>query len=149
MPPENLRTQIKIKVGGVAHEDMLDDLIMAVVDTNMHLPAMCTVELFDDTMEWMEDAAIALGKTVEISFEGQPDPAETTDPDPVVLFKGEMTSIEPRFNVDGKATLLFRAYDKSHRLHRGKKTRTFLEATDSDIVSKIANEAGLTPEVET
>ncbi|MEP7357115.1 MAG: VgrG-related protein, partial [Anaerolineales bacterium] len=146
--PENLRTQIKIKVGGSVHEDMLDDLIMAVVDTNLHLPAMCTVELFDDTLEWMDDPAIALGKPVEISFEGQPDPAETTDPDPVVLFKGEITSIEPRFNDDGKATMLFRAYDKSHRLHRGKKTRTFTEQTDSDIISKIANEAGLTPDVE-
>jgi uncharacterized protein involved in type VI secretion and phage assembly len=148
MPPANIRSVITIKVGGKKHEDMLDDLIMVTVDTNLHLPAMCTVELFDDTLEWIEDDAIELGKPVEISFEGQADPSETADPPPIVLFQGEITSIEPRFNDDGKATMLFRAYDKSHRLHRGKQTRTFLESTDSDVVSKIAKEAGLTPEVE-
>ena len=42
-------------------------------------------------------------------------------------------------------TLVVRAYDKSHRLHRGKKTRIFAQQTDSGIASTIAGEAGLTP----
>ena len=144
-----LRAQVKIKVDGAEQTEMLDDLIAVTVDSNLHLPTMLTVELFDDTLEWIDDSSMDLGKEVEVMFSEQPDPDSTTGPLDKVIFQGEITSIEPRFNKDGKATLLFRAYDKSHRLHRGKRSRTFLDVTDSDIASKIAKEAGLTAVVDT
>jgi phage protein D/phage baseplate assembly protein gpV len=37
-----------------------------------------------------------------------------------------------------------RGYDKSHRLHRARKTRTFVQVTDADLAKKIAPEYGLT-----
>ena len=146
---QSLRAQIKITVDGTAHADMLDDLIAVTVDLNLHLPAMATVELFDEDLKWIKDSAVDLGKSLKLSFEEQPDPDDTTTVAPKVLFQGEITAVEPRFKADGKATVLYRAYDKSHRLHRGEQTRTFTDKTDSDIVTTIANEAGLTPEVET
>ena len=144
-----LRAGIAIKIGGTAQTDMLDGLIAVTVDSNLHLPAMLTVELFDDDLTWINDTKIELGKPVEVTFEEQPDPDSTEAPLKKLLFQGEITSIEPRFNRDGRATQLFRAHDKSHRLHRGKQSRTFLDATDSDIVSKIAKEAGLKADVDT
>jgi Rhs element Vgr protein len=144
-----LRAGITISVGGAAQNDMLDGLIAVTVDSSLHLPAMATVELFDDDQLWINDTKIELGKPVEITFEEQPDPDSTESPLKKLLFQGEITSIEPRFNKDGRATMLFRAYDKSHRLHRGKQSRTFLDSTDSDVVSTIAKEAGLTADVDT
>ena len=40
-----------------------------------------------------------------------------------------------------------RGYDRSHRLHKGRKTRTFLQQKDSEIAEQIAGEVGLTGEV--
>ena len=144
-----LRAQVKIKLGGSVQSDMQDAVMSVTVDSNLHLPAMLTVELFDNELKWVDGTIVELGKAVEITFEEQPDPESSTGPLDKVLFQGEITSIEPRYTKDGKATLLFRAYDKSHRLHRGKQSRTFLEVTDSDVASRIAQEAGLTPVVDT
>ena len=144
-----LRADIAIKIGGAAQTDMLDGLIAVTVDSNLHLPAMLTVELFDPDLDWVNDTKIDLGKPVEVTFDEQPDPDSTETPLKKLIFQGEITSIEPRYNSDGRATLLFRAYDKSHRLHRGKQSRTFLDVTDSDVVSKIAKEAGLKAVVDT
>lgn len=60
-----------------------------------------------------------------------------------VLIKGEITAVEPEFGQDGVASLLVRGYTRDHRLHRGKKVRTFLKMTDSDLVKKVGGEAGL------
>src|SRR5215510_4607170 len=125
-----LRAGITIKVGGTAQNDMLDGLIAVTVDSNLHLPAMLTVELFDDDMLWINDTTIELGKAVEITFKEQPDPDSTEAPLEKLLFQGEIAAIEPRFNKDGRAVMIFRAYDQSHRLHRGKQSRTFLDVTD-------------------
>src|SRR5260221_14119215 len=148
MADSSLRAQIKLKVGGANQTDMLGDLIAVAVDSNLHLPSMLTVELFDGEMEWVNDTTIDLGKAMEVTFEEQPEPDSTEAPLTKVLFQGEITSIEPHYNRDGRATLVFRAYDKSHRLHRGKQSRTFLEMTDSDIVGKIAKEAGLKSDID-
>src|SRR3989442_7249355 len=112
MADDTYRAQIKLKVGGADNTEMLDDLIAVTVDSNLHLPTMLTVELFDDTLEWIDDSSMELGNEVDVMFSEQPDPDSTTGPLDKVIFQGEITSIEPRFNKDGKATLLFRAYDK-------------------------------------
>ena len=41
-------------------------------------------------------------------------------------------------------TISVRAYDKSHKLNRERKTRTFQQMSASDMVKKVAGEAGLT-----
>ena len=40
--------------------------------------------------------------------------------------------------------MIVRGYDKSHRMNRGQKTRTFLKKTDSAIAKELASPAGLT-----
>src|SRR5579859_361867 len=145
----SLRAGIKVKLGGVVDDDLDNDVLTVTVDSNLHLPAMLVVELYDEDLKWVDDADIDLGKTVAVTFEEQEDPDNSSGPATKVLFQGEITAIEPRFTKNGLATLLIRAYDKSHRLHRGKHSRTFLDVTDSDVVTKIAREAGLSPEVDT
>jgi len=44
--------------------------------------------------------------------------------------------------------LVISGYDKSHRLHRGKKTRVFVQMSDSAIVQKIASECKLTNDID-
>jgi uncharacterized protein involved in type VI secretion and phage assembly len=58
------------------------------------------------------------------------------------LIKGEVTSVEAEFGNAGQR-LTVRGHDKSHRLHRARKYRTFLQQKDSDIASTLAGEASI------
>ena len=62
---------------------------------------------------------------------------------PALIFKGEITGIEPFADASGRPALTLRALNRLHRLARTRKSRVFEQQTDSDIVSAIAREAGL------
>ncbi len=64
------------------------------------------------------------------------------------LLTGEITAIEPEFSQAAGPTVLIRGYDQSHRLHRVKETKTYVQETDSDIAQKIARECGLKAKVD-
>ena len=134
--------QLFIKIGGSdITTDLMNVLHEAVIDTSLQLPSMFTLSFFDSELKWVDDAQLDLGKEVQIS-------AQTPDNQQGVLIKGEITALEPHFAADGTTMLVVRGYDKSHRLHRGKKTRTFLKVTDSDLVSRIAGEASLSAQTD-
>ncbi len=59
------------------------------------------------------------------------------------VFEGEVIAIEPSFSQAGGTSLTVRALDKVHRLGRGRKTKVFEEMTDSDVVSSVGSDAGL------
>jgi phage protein D len=59
------------------------------------------------------------------------------------LFKGEVISVEPGFQVEGSSTMTVRALDKSHRLGRGRKTRFWNDKKDSDVAKEVGAESGL------
>ncbi|HEY79304.1 MAG TPA: VgrG-related protein [Dehalococcoidia bacterium] len=144
MPKSELISHMAIKIGGKdAPAAMMHDLNEIVVDTSLHLPDMFTIEINDDSLEWMDSSLLDIGSSVEISAKAAGESAATG-----ILTKGEITAIEPEFPENGGTSVIIRGYDKSHRLHRGKKTRTFKEMSDSEIVKKIAQECGLTAKVE-
>ena len=55
------------------------------------------------------------------------------------LIRGEITALEPNYGPDG-IRLVATGYDRSHRLHLNRKTRTFQQMTASQIVSKVTSE---------
>ncbi|MFC1968054.1 VgrG-related protein, partial [Chloroflexota bacterium] len=61
----------------------------------------------------------------------------------VSLLKGEITAIEPEFLSGHISCFTVRGYDLSHRLHRGRYSRTFLKQSDVQIAQKIAGECSL------
>lgn len=62
------------------------------------------------------------------------------------VFKGELSGLEPRYQGGGKTTMLVRSYNKMHKLLGGRKSITFKDMSDKDIISKVAQEAGLSLE---
>ncbi|MDI7277647.1 MAG: VgrG-related protein, partial [Anaerolineae bacterium] len=144
MPAEpRLMDHFFIKVDGndVATE-VMDDLIEVTVDTSLHLPDAVTIHIHDERLRWIDEGPFVLGKEIEVS--AQPEGGGTSQ----VIFRGEITSLEPDFGEGTQATLLVRAYDRSHRLHRGTHSQAYLDVTDSDLASRIANEAGLRTQVD-
>jgi phage protein D len=64
--------------------------------------------------------------------------------DPVPVFRGEVVRIDPVFHA-GEAVVVVHAFDRLHRLTRGRKTRTFEDVTDADLLRVVAEENGLVP----
>ena len=100
-------------------------------------------QAFDQLRTLGTGRAKDIGKEVEILAAPAEESGTEAESKAVLLLKGEITALEPDFPADGKTSLVVRGYDKMHRLHRGRQTKTFLQVSDSDLVSKIAKEAGL------
>src|SRR4030042_1222011 len=147
MPADTkLMSQMYLKIAGKnASTEMMADLKELVVDTSLHLPDMFTIYLADTILKWVDSPEWAIGKEVDIRGKKG---AEAARPATSLITKGEITAIEPEMTEEGATNVIIRGYDKTHRLQRGKKTRTFIQCTDSDIVSKIASEAGLSAQTD-
>jgi uncharacterized protein involved in type VI secretion and phage assembly len=97
------------------------------------------------TAPWTHMSKFAIGKKIKIGFTS----STTGDPNyddasTAYILEGEITAIETDFTEEAKAPIIIRGYDVSHRLHRGRCSQSFLNMTDSDIVSKLARESGIT-----
>ena len=120
---------------------MMSAVISVEVDDSLTLPDMFTIHLGDPNLEWIDNDTFSLGTTVEIAARvegGQ----ETT------ILAGEVTGIEPYLSSEAGNSVIIRGYDRSHRLNRNKVTKSFVQMTDSDIASAIANDAGLQTQVD-
>ncbi len=107
-----------------------------VVDTSLHLPDMFSIELDDSSLTFIDSDQLAIGNQVEISAQSAGESRATP------LTKGVIVAIEPDFEEDNTSVTI-RGYDKSHHLHRGRKTRVFQQVKDSDMVTRIAQECGV------
>ena len=111
------------------------------VDVSVDLPSMFAfVVTSSDAQEqespWVDNEDLfSVGNVVEIRM------GEASDL--TTLITGEITALEPEFVTSRIPILKVRGYDRRHRLQRGRKTRTFLQKTDSDIATQIGGEAGL------
>jgi phage protein D len=64
------------------------------------------------------------------------------------VFQGEITKISPTFPDSGMPTVAIEGHTRLHWLERDRKTRTFQQMTAAQIVARIAQDAGLTPQME-
>ncbi len=132
---------------------LADDVIRMVVDTNLHMPGMFEIHIAENSAplgmyKWIDSPMFAIGGKVKIA--ASPQPANNLPPAPAMpqpLISGEITAVEAHFNEGGSAVLVVRGYDPSHRLHRGRKTQTYLMMTDSAIIQQISAAAGLVAQV--
>lgn len=126
--------------------DVETHVATVTLDQEQGLPAMFTLELVgsddqDGEVAWIDDADLfAVGNVAELKL-GYGDERES-------LIVGEITGLEPEFAFDRRPGLTVRGFDRLHRLQRGRKTRTFTQLKDSDAAAQIANEVGLSPDVE-
>ena len=132
---------IDVFVNGAAMDPKWRDATteVKVVDT-LALPDMAVVKLIDPKGENVDSQPFQIGVTLEIKA------AAIGDRSTKSIFKGQIAAVEPEFTAKG-CQIVARAYDKSHKLIRERKTRTFQQVSASDMITKIAGENGLTPDV--
>lgn len=139
----SLLSHFYLKLGGSdAPAELMADLGNVEVDDSLHIPDMFTLQVRDPRFQWGEADLLRVGQEVEILA------AASSGGAPKRLLIGEITGVEPEYPYNGVPLLMVRGYDRAHRLHRGKKTRSFQQVTDSDMVLRIARDYGLRPEVD-
>jgi uncharacterized protein involved in type VI secretion and phage assembly len=124
-----------IVVDGVPLDEEVDPYVEQVlVDEHVGLPAMFAISLLDPQRDVLDRSGLRVASEVELAISGRG--SETDDP----LVKGEVVTVECEYDEMGSRVVV-RGYAASHRLHRGRHTRAFVNATDTDILRQIAQEA--------
>ncbi|HVH64959.1 MAG TPA: VgrG-related protein [Candidatus Acidoferrum sp.] len=112
-------------------------LDQVIVDHHQHLPDMFEISFHDPGKDILSQAGAKIGSTVVIKVTPPGGSSAET------LINGEITSLEAKYHTHRTQSVI-RGYDKSHRLHRGRRTETYKNVTDSDVARKVAQRAGLT-----
>lgn len=129
--------EARVKIAGT--EVSTEALGAVFVDQDIDQPDLCSITV-NNTNEYKFSEKVNHGDEVEVTI------GPTTD-SPAPVFKGEVVGLEPIFDVSGESKVVIRACSKLHRLTRTRKSRTFTEQSDADIVNTIAGEYGLSAEV--
>ncbi len=136
-----LQDQVHILFDGEnAPDEVLRGLLRATVEQALHLPSLCTLRIQDDDLSLVDSEAVNIGRTLVVEM--------SSGRELVRVFEGEIVGLELEPTAAGTLTLVVRGYDRSHRLHRGRRTQSYQQVTDSDLATRIAREVGLTPDVE-
>lgn len=145
-PTADLVPAFAVRINGKALPmEARADLTAVSVCQDIDAPDMFTLRLINWDMPrlkvtWSDDALFVEGNQVAIDM-GYVDHLTP-------LITGEITGLEPAFESGETPALTVRGYDRSHRLMRGRKTRSFTAMKDSDIAAQIAGDLGLTAQVE-
>ncbi|HWS47381.1 MAG TPA: phage baseplate assembly protein V [Acidimicrobiia bacterium] len=132
-----VRATIKVGMMGMPLRPDIEPLVQrVVVDNHVHLPDMFEITFLDESGSVVDDANLSIGTEVAI-FGGAAD-SQSADK----LIDGEVTSIEAICENLFIYTVV-RGYEKAHRLQRARRSRTFVDMTDSAIARQIASDAGL------
>ncbi len=127
-----------------------EDILQIVVEESLSQPGMFVLVIRNDYQPgsqqdkpWKHQDLLKIGKTISIRFNASTTQQSPKSEDENAILQGEITAIEVHFTEKTQAPIIVRGYDVSHRLHRGRFNRSFQNMTDSDIVKKIAKEAGI------
>ncbi len=140
--PTSPTNAVIIKLAGTeAAPGLIDDVDEIIVDSALSLPGSFSVTVVNNDEQ--HDADFTIGKEVEILIR-PPFTATATS-----VIKGIITAIEPIFTADGSELLRVRGYEKTIKLTQGQKTRTYCQQKDSDMITKVVNDCGLSATVGT
>ena len=134
-PRYGSRPQITVD-GAPLSDQVTPALVRTIVDTHLHLPDMFVLVFHDTQRDVVTRAHFTFGTRVRVGVTKAGDGTQTT------VIEGEVTALEQETDATGTWTVV-RGYDPTHRLCRGRRTRTFLDTTDGDIVRQVAGAAGL------
>ena len=139
-----------LKIGGSqVSPDFLGRIVHVEVENNLHLPDTFTIQVYLGPLLYPPEPPFEVvdnlmkdflfdGKEVEI--------ADHSGGEDSTIFVGEVSSfgLDLGFLAPGAPPFaVIRGYDKSHRLHRNRRTETYIKSKYSDVAAKVAREAGL------
>jgi len=121
-------TKFAVKVKG--QEVSTGNFHSFTVERDVNQPDMCSVVLANQASFYT--AKFKVTDDIEILVE-----------DNQSIYKGQLVGIEPSFKGGGKTTVLLRGMNKLHLLSRKRKSVTFTEKKEKDILSQVLGDSGL------
>lgn len=133
---EDFVPQLSIKVNGHdLDEDAFDCLTEARAESSVQLPDQVRIWFVDPEFDLYDRNLFAIGDLLEIAI------TSGTVPKPIASCQITAISVEP--GRDRMMMLVITALGSDHVLQRGIELTTYLDRTDSDMVSSIASRCGL------
>lgn len=127
--------QVEIEINNKKVDDkFLEDILHLSVEESLHMPSLCTLVINNDYFPgredkerpWKHNEILQIGKNIKVTFkESTTERFKEKDKNPPPMFEGEITGIDCHFTDESQAPIVVRAYDASHRLHRGRYNRSF------------------------
>jgi phage protein D len=119
------------------------DVMGITVDLDLMQPGMALITLRNKLSQYNEK--FKPGDPVEVKMGGgtRRNEGGTGTGDKQTIFKGEVVGVEASYKQGGDPKLSIRAFDKLHRMLRGKKSKTYQKQSDQDIASALASQHGL------
>ena len=145
-PARTQTSPLRIKVDGadLPAPDMVQ-VLDVTVEQDLVLPDAFAIRIRDTNQRPGQDEqaifAVLDGDRFPLGAEVEILAGRETAPAPIV--RGEITSLEVDCRGDSAPVLTLRGYDRACRLHRERKSRTFLNVSDADLARGIAREHGL------
>jgi phage protein D len=126
--------------GSAASSAVIESVITIRVRHSLNEADCLDLQLSNADLAWSESDMFDEGKllTVKLGYE------ETSL---VQVFQGEIVRRDCDFPVRGPAIVTVVAFDKQCRLRRERRSRTWLSIKDSAVISELASEVGLSPDV--
>ena len=125
-------TSYEVTIGGTTYKQTEDLGVQSIIlEDHMDMVDMITVKL--GGAEGQPKWSFKIGDSIEAKIGSGSN----------LMFKGHITSIEPSFQAEGIASIVVRGLDPVHILGRGRKTRFWEDVKDSDVVSEVGQECGL------
>lgn len=130
-----------VRVSGQAMTTAAHDQIVDLrVERAMSVVGTVTMRLRDPDFALIDSGTFAVGASLSVSFAPEGGEAAT-------VFDGEITSVAVEQLAHSRHELVVVGLDKAHRLGRVTHARTFLNMTYGEIISQLAQSAGLSSSV--
>lgn len=124
-------TNVDVEIDGKPVNEQ--HLMSVTVERDLNQPDMAAVALTNTDHSY---SSIKHGATLKVKV----------SKDAVVIYEGEVVGLEPHYKAGEPTRIVVRGMNKLHRLLRGRKSKTYSEMTDKDIISKVASGHGLSVE---
>lgn len=135
-----LLSEVEVILNGTElTRDFMVNVLEVTVENSLHLPDVATLVLYDATLNYIDDSRLAPGKTLQLMMVSQASKR--------LVFDGEIVEIQPDFD-QGVQRLTVRAFNRMHRLSRGRHVRSFQNVSDKDLITQLAAEVGLQADVD-
>jgi phage protein D len=137
----------EVKLAGAVPDGFPDLLVAMTVEESVAGLARCELRLDNWGIAaggpgyvFADRSTIDFGKTVEVAA-GPPDERST-------IFSGRITGIEAEYAAHAGPTVVVLAEDPLQELRMTRRTRTFEDLSDADVVEQIASDHGLTADAD-
>lgn len=128
---------VEVRIQGTPLDPQLAAHLSEIrVEDHLMLPDAFLVRIADPDLKHMDASAFEIGNQLEILFANPQAGGLQT------ITAGQIAALEPEFSAGG-AYLTLRGYDRSHGLHRTRRTQTYQNSTADDVAQKVAQRAGL------